>query len=195
LLLGLIYGLKHFATSQGLLTESKSVKDITEEVSRDIEKMEHIEEDHTHDDVEGKVEQMNDAELEILEKNKEPEYVIGLLFGAVTLKDIDLFASMFEFEQLNKDLFSVNEPDKKKVLQDMVSRISQQNTLTSINIVSLKQNDDMSVDAKVRLTFEGNTQKNIVLILVPATTFHEADNGIFTILTSSWDLIEQIEGE
>ena len=198
ILLVMVYGLKQFTLSLGFLTEAKSVQEITEEVAEDIEKMEDIEDSHGHghghDDGESDVEPLHGDELEILKKNKNPEYVIRLMFGAATLKDTDLFASAFDFERLNKDLFIVNEPDKEKVLQDMVSRISIQNTLTSVNIVSVKQSDDMSVEAKVRLVFEGDIKKNIDLVLTPVSTYHEADNGIFTILTSSWDLIAQIEG-
>ncbi len=196
LILGVVYGLKNFLTTQGLLTESITIKEITLEVNEDIEKMKYIEDEHhDHSDLENSEEEMSGSELEILNKNKEPEYVIKLLFGAVKLQDIDLFTSVFEFEQLNKALFSVVEPDKEKVLREMVSRISRNNSIKEINILSLKQEEDVSVSAEVKISFEGDIHKNVSLVLVPASTFHESDNGIFVVVTSPWDVINQIEGK
>lgn len=187
-MLVLIIYLKEFLTNKGLLTEKKSLEVITSDIQKDVTHIGDFEEPHEHNDTKEGVDPV------VLEKNRNPTYVTELLFGSATLKEKDIFSSAFDFETLNKDLFSVEEENKEKVLVEMMSRISRQNTLIDINVLTVERIEEKGVyEVKVSLFYKDEIKKTVILELIAMESFHEGEEGVLSVLTSVWDLIKQIE--
>lgn len=131
---------------------------------------------------------------EILAKYKNKKGVVEYLFATVLMDNPELFIQAFNTETISKDLFKDDEIDKKIVAQRMMDRISRNKTLVGVGYTPLKGSFGAEKDeSKVILRYKDDLEVSLELSFVKGGTAHAEDDEIYSVSTSAWDMIDQIE--
>lgn len=183
-----VIGVKEYVTTNGITKKAINIDEFSEEMIKDFNQIESVKNNyHSEEELDLKDEIM-------FEKNQDPEYVTNFFFASAVLREVDLFSSVFEFEQYNVDLFLNENPDKHQVVLEMMERITREDTLNNLKIISVKKHAiEPTFTVEVLLFYKDEKVKSISLELITKGTSHEYGDNIFFIKTSAWDIVSQIE--
>lgn len=185
-----LIGINNVMTNKGIMVKAVNVQKFSEEILKDFEQLDSIENNHYHSEEED----INEKDEIMFKKNQDVEYVTNLFFAAAALNDVELFSSVFEFEQYNTDLFAYDNSDKYEVSLEMMKRITRDNTLENFKITSVKKHRlEPIFTINILLFYENENVKSIALELISKGTSHEYGDSIFFIKNSVWKIIKQIE--
>lgn len=123
-----------------------------------------------------------------------PEGVVRYLFGTANMGDVDLFSSAFSFETIAEDISEEETIEgKTKMLEDMIKRVTRNQTLTTLKIGSEKNKYDTR-EVKALLIYTDGKEITLTLDIVSLEEPHSGEY-VYYIQTSAWDIIKQIEVE
>lgn len=128
-------------------------------------------------------------------KNFDPKKdLVNYFIAGITAKDADIFVSCYEVETISQDLFSVEEPDKRKVLEDIINRISRDGKLKEV-VYEKKKGAFGTPTNEIQLTliYEDDKAVDITFQTKAYKDNHHSNESIYVITTSVWDIVQQIE--
>lgn len=192
-LLILVIGLILVYESEELLSIDKSTQnDIMKEIENIEAQEATINKWVNAEDIEGNfVEHPNE---EVLARYKEKKGVVEFLFATVLMENTELFVQAFDTETISKDLFKDDEPNKELVAKRLMSRISRDDTLSEVKYTPLTGAFGTEEDeSKVTLYYEDGRKVSMMLSFVKGGTAHSDDDEIYSVKTSAWDMINNIE--
>lgn len=115
-------------------------------------------------------------------------FVVGLLE-----KDTNIFLSTFAPETISRDVFKSSETDKEKVVQQMISKISRQDTIQNIRYAENKGAFNKSTDKiTLKLSYSDGKRAKCTISVIKGGDKHRTQS-YYLITTSIWSIIEQIE--
>lgn len=161
--------------------------------------------EYTEKTIEWATEQKEDIDVGFIEPHTEkvndvsPQRdVVNYFITGILNQDVELFMSTFQTETISSDLFKVEETDKQKVAQDIINRISKNNSIKGVNFKAKKGVFGGETN-EVKLEFQYKDGKsrlvNLSLESIEEAHSDHAHDDILVITTSSWDIIKQIEKE
>ncbi|GKU84344.1 MULTISPECIES: hypothetical protein [Niallia] len=124
--------------------------------------------------------------------------VVNYFITGILKQDVELFMSTFQTETISSDLFKVEETDKQKVAQDIINRISKNNSIKGVNFKEKKGVfGGETNEVKLEFQYKDGKSSLVTLSLESIEEAHSdhAHDDILVITTSSWDIIKQIEKE
>ncbi len=119
--------------------------------------------------------------------------VVEFLFATVIMEDPQHFIQSFQPEIISKDLFSVDNNDKLVVAQEMIKRISRDNKLEKIGYEENKVSFTEGETATINMYYKDDKVTSINLQFSKTPNHHNENAEIYSIKTSVWDIIEEIE--
>lgn len=130
------------------------------------------------------------------DENDDPKTdVLKYFIAGLLANDLDIFLSSFYPESISKDLFQSDTPDKEKVAEEIMQRISRNEQILDVEYV-IKRSTFNSETNKVSVNFiyEDGKKAKVNLDILPVTDSHDKEEqSIYVITTSAWKIIEQIE--
>ncbi|MEM5014027.1 hypothetical protein ABER75_11575 [Niallia taxi] len=161
--------------------------------------------EYTEKTIEWATEQKEDLDVGFIEPHTEkvndvsPQRdVVNYFITGILKQDVELFMSTFQTETISSDLFKVEETDKQKVAQDIINRISKNNSIKGVNFKEKKGVfGGETNEVKLEFQYKDGKSSPVTLSLESIEEAHSdhAHDDILVITTSSWDIIKQIEIE
>lgn len=134
------------------------------------------------------------------DKYSKPEAAIEYLFSIALRNDVNDYPNAFTQEQISKDLFEQKEPDKEKLVQDILLRLTRDGTLTSVNVIkgmmvfeksSIRIVCDLyyrDLDTPIRVNIKVKKE------VMEHNEHDQSDSSEYFYIDSSvWDIIRKIE--
>lgn len=125
------------------------------------------------------------------------EDIVKYFLAGLYANDVDIFLSSFFPETISRDLFKSKNPNKDEVTREIMTKITRNGKLDSIEYGIRKGawNQDSNT-LTLDITYKDGKEAKIVIDTVPLTDSHgdhENDHSIFYITTSAWEIVRQIE--
>ncbi len=176
--------------------DSVDLESTQEELLSDIEKIEMQEQAYKWVHTSNSEDQgyLDKHQEDIQEKYRKPENVAKYLFATISMEDADLFLQSFTTPSISKDLFLSDEPDKMLVAEEMMNRISRNGTMTRVGIISVRGSVSGEPKVNVAISYEDNVTKKVQITMKKEYDLHHEEEFIYSINSSVWDMIKEIEG-
>ncbi|MGN8845231.1 hypothetical protein ACTNDN_20725 [Niallia sp. HCP3S3_B10] len=123
--------------------------------------------------------------------------VINYFMTGILQKNINYFSSAFDSEVLSRDLFQSKEDDKELVLKEIIDRISRSDSIERLKLKDAKGGlGPNSNKVLLEIHYKDGISKKINFSISSSEYSHSAEHShsTFSIITSAWDIIKQIEG-
>lgn len=130
--------------------------------------------------------------VDITKRHRDPEFVVQYLFGTLILEDVELFVQAFQSGTLSEDLFSVDNPDKIEVANEMMDMITRNGLLERVGIINVSGSIGSVVTVRISLGYSDGKEVKVPLKMEMYGDAHSDGNSIYYITTSVWDIIEAI---
>ena len=137
---------------------------------------------------------------EINEKYSTPESAVEYLVTLSMIKDIDSYPNAFDSITFNKDIHGHREKDKKKLILEIMDRITRKSSIEKIDFLdinwTLNKDSVRVISDFYYLDLEEPIRVNVLVTKKETTDMH--DNGdtemeFYYIKSSVWELIDSIE--
>jgi len=171
-----------------------SIESSAKKVEEDIESVKNQEQVYTWlGNKELEVGYLEGKDEDVFNKYRVKKGVVEYLFATILLKDPNHFVQSFQPTNISEDLFSVENPDKIEVATNMINRISRNGKLSKISYTDNKVSFKDGETAKVKVYYTDDKIVTLNLSFSRTPTHHDEEDGIYSIETSVWDIIKEIE--
>ncbi|CAI9386628.1 hypothetical protein [Niallia sp. Marseille-Q9988] len=123
--------------------------------------------------------------------------VINYFMTGLLQNNIDYFTSAFDVEVLSQDLFQSKEENKELVVKEIIKRISRNGTIEGLKVKESKGGiGPNSNKVLLEILYKDDISKKVNFFISPSEYSHslEHQHSTFSIVTSAWDIVKQIEG-
>lgn len=122
--------------------------------------------------------------------------VVKYFIAGLMANDVDIFLSSFHPESISKDLFKSKNPDKVKVAEEIMDRISRAGQLKEIQYGKRKGILNTETNTlTLYLSYKDDKKAEILLDIISLSDAHHEGKGegIYVITTSAWEIVRQIK--
>lgn len=123
--------------------------------------------------------------------------VINYFMTGLLQNNIDYFTSAFDVEVLSQDLFQSKEENKELVVKEIIKRISRNGTIEGLKVKESKGGIGLNSNkVLLEILYKDDISKKVSFFISPSEYSHslEHQHSTFSIVTSAWDIVKQIEG-
>jgi uncharacterized protein YxeA len=139
-------------------------------------------------------------EKELQERYSRPESAVEYLFAIATLGEENYYPDAFTIDQYSSDIFDHEEPDKVKLVKDILNRLTRNQHLESVEMIRsmlVFEKDALRVVADLHYSdLPEPIRVNIKLKQIKMESSHgeEHEQNYYYISSSVWDILKRIEG-
>lgn len=195
-----IYGIYKTATKPKVEADLSKIEESVDTLKSEIDIFKKLQEGNaTPEEIVG-------FQEELEKKYSKPEAAIDYLMSGAMLKDPTVYRDSFIYETFQKDIFGQSEPDKVKLAEEIMDRLTRSGSLEKVDYKDVKwTTEKKTVRILTDFYYTDLSEPIRVSILVKqkeaekkhgedgAGDEHTASTNFYYVYTSAWEMIHSIE--